>query len=263
MAACLALLCCLLVMQAVAGSAWGQPVQPLQPALPEQPSKCPQDDAQPLDAALSRLPDCQNNASWLAWAGDRLNRQGRTLEALDYLERALLVEPGLLPAQLGYVLALAANSETSAALALAQSVLESGQLPAGTAQSLSQRVRQWRSQEHARAVAGPWAASKQPTDRWIVRLSAGSRVGYDSNLLGAPNLESLTLLVSGQPVQLPLDPSYLSQGGSYLRLEAQAEASRLISLAGGGVIGRVWPRIGFLSGPPSGCCHPVATTGQC
>jgi hypothetical protein len=183
------------------------------------PGLCATDDRQPLEAALARLPDCQDNPGWLAWVGDRLNRAGRHAEALEHLERALLLEPGLAPAQLGYLLALAGSGDIEAALAFAQDLLAGGSLPPAVAGPLAQRVARWQQ-----ALSQPLPVA--PTER--TRLSVGARAGYDSNLLGAPNLDSLTLILAGQPVELPLDASYRSRTGSYLRMDTTADHSRLL-----------------------------------
>ncbi len=180
---------------------------------------CAPADASPLDAELSRLGVCQDSPSWLAWVGERLNRAGRHAEALEHLERALLLEPAYLPARLGYLLALAGSGDTEAALAFAQQLLAEGRLPPDLAGPLAQRVARWqRDIREPLPVAGGART----------RLSLGTRIGYDSNLLGAPNLDSLTLILAGQPVQLPLDESYRNRRGSHLRLDAALDHSRLL-----------------------------------
>lgn len=180
---------------------------------------CAPQDSLPLDAALAQVPACQTHASWLAWLGDRLNRAGRHAEALDHLERALLLQPALVPAQLGYLLALAGSGDLEAALAYANQLLEAGSLPQDVAQPLARRVARWQQELQAPA---PAATSR-------TRFSAGVRAGHDSNLLGAPNLNSLTLILAGQPVDLPLDDSYRSRPGTYLRFDAGADHTRLLN----------------------------------
>ena len=44
-----------------------------------------------LPDELVRLPQCQDDSAWLAWAGWALNQLGRYTEAAQYLERALLL----------------------------------------------------------------------------------------------------------------------------------------------------------------------------
>ena len=176
-------------------------------------------ETEPLETSLARLSTCQDQPVWLAWAGERLNRAGRHAEAVDYLERALLLDPTLLPANLGYLLALAGSGDIEAALALANDLLRQRDLPAAVAGPLAQRTERWQRELQLPAVA----LRSSPT-----RVSAGIRVGRDSNLLGAPNLDSLTLVLAGQPVELPLDDSYRSRAGSYIRLDGNIDHTRLL-----------------------------------
>jgi hypothetical protein len=147
-----------------------------------------------------------------------LNRAGRHAEALDHLERALMLEPALVPAQLGYLLALAGSGDLDAALAYATQLLDAGSLPPEVAQPLARRVAGWQQD----LQAPPQVAASR------TRYSIGVRAGHDSNLLGAPNLNSLTLILAGQPVDLPLDDSYRSRPGSYLRFDASVDHTRLL-----------------------------------
>jgi hypothetical protein len=180
---------------------------------------CQPGEGEPLEQSLAHVADCQDQPSWLAWVGERLNRAGRYAEAVDHLERALLLDPGLLPARLGYLLALAGSGDTEAALALASDMLAQDELPPSVRGPLAQRVERWQ-RERAQPTA-PLATSR-------TRMSAGLRVGRDSNLLGAPNLDSLTLILAGQPVELPLDDTYRSRPGNYLRLDGNLEHARLL-----------------------------------
>jgi hypothetical protein len=186
--------------------------------LPAPAQACTPQDSQPLDAALTQVPACQANAGWLAWLGERLNRAGRHAEALEHLERALLLEPAFVPAQLGYLLALAGSGDLEAALAYAGQLLDGGALPPELAQPLAARVARWQQA----LLAPPPAASSR------TRYSVGLRAGHDSNLLGAPNLNSLTLILAGQPVDLPLDDSYRRRPGNYLRLDLAVDHTRLL-----------------------------------
>jgi tetratricopeptide (TPR) repeat protein len=188
-------------------------------ALTHTPTRaCTPFDGQPLEAALAQVPACQAHAPWLAWLGDRLNRVGRHAEAFDHLERALLLQPALVPAQLGYLLALAGTGDLEAALAWANQLLVAGSLPPEAAQQLARRVA--RSQQELQAPAQP-ATSR-------TRVLASVRLGYDSNPLGAPSLKSLPLILAGQPVDLPLDDAYRSRPSSYLRIDAGVDHVRFL-----------------------------------
>jgi hypothetical protein len=61
---------------------------------------------------------------------------------------------------------------------------------------------------------------------WQSRVTLAARTGFDSNLLGSPNLDSLALTLSGQTLVLALDESYLARRGTYVRADAQLELQR-------------------------------------
>ena len=58
-----------------------------------------------LEALLAEVAQCQTDAEFLAQLGFLLNAQGRYTEALDHLERALMLNPGLKGAQIDYAVA--------------------------------------------------------------------------------------------------------------------------------------------------------------
>lgn len=167
-----------------------------------------------LDAATQRMlaavPACQKDANFLAALGRLLNRQGRYLEAADHLERALMLAPDLKDAQLSYAIALTGSGDLLSAAALIDNLLADPALPPHL-RPLIQR------QKDALAAEA---------DGWQSRLTLAARLGYDSNLLGSPNLGSLALTLSGQTLVLPLDESYLARGGSYARADAQLDLHR-------------------------------------
>jgi len=168
-----------------------------------------------LQRMMDALPVCQKDAVFLAKLGQLLNRQGLYLEAADHLERALMLEPNLKDAQLSYAIALAGSGDILGATALLDDLLADPAMP-GDLRLLIVR------QKAALAGAG------EPVG-WQSRFTLATRLGYDSNLLGSPNLESLTLTLSGQNLVLPLDASYLARGGGYARADVQADLHRSAS----------------------------------
>ena len=56
--------------------------------------------------------------------------------------------------------------------------------------------------------------------QWQTRTQLSAIFGRDSNLLGAPNLDSLALTLGNTTQILPLENSYMAQAGSYHRSEA-------------------------------------------
>jgi len=157
---------------------------------------------------LDVLPDCQKSALWLANLGHYLNRLGRYQEAADHLERALLLEPELPGARLDYALSLAGLGDTSSALALVNDLLAAPNVPNTIRIALEHQKARWRTDAGA-AYA------------WQVSGMVSARLGFDSNLLGSPNLNALTLTFPGQTQILPLDPDNRPKAGGYQRADAQ------------------------------------------
>lgn len=157
---------------------------------------------------VAQISHCQQHAPWLAVLGRWHLFQGRYAEALEHLERALLLDPTQAPVQLDFAIALAGAGDTLSALGLVRQLQQEPNLPEALRQALQARVEQWQN---------PVTLSLGPLEQRQWRLQLGTRLGHDSNLLGAPNLQSITLQLFGLPVTLPLDDSYASQPGPYHR----------------------------------------------
>ena len=168
-----------------------------------------------LQRMLAAVPVCQKDANFLAALGQLLNSQGRYLEAADHLERALMLDPALKDAQLSYAIALTGSGDVLSAAALLDNLLADPALPAHLRPLIAQ---QKATLAGVAAVAG--------SSGWQSRFTLATRVGYDSNLLGSPNLSSLALTLSGQTLVLPLDQSFLARGGRYARADAQLDLHR-------------------------------------
>lgn len=164
---------------------------------------------------------CPKSATELATLGQQLNTQGQYLQAAEHLERALMLDPGLKDAQLSYAIALTGMGDLLSANALLLDLLADPQLPA------TLRLLIAAQQSKLQALR---TSATQPADSpaWQHRFSLSARLGFDSNLLGAPNLGSLTLTLPGQAVVLPLDESNLAQSGGYLRTDALLTARRTL-----------------------------------
>lgn len=160
-----------------------------------------------IGAWLAVLGQCQRDPVYLAGLGQRLNQQGRYLEASEHLERALMFDPDLKGARVDYAIALAGSGDAASAFALMSSLLAEPDLPPSLRASL----------QHHAPVDGPG---------WDMRTTASVRLGRDSNLRGAPNLSGLTLSIAGLPVLLPLDESYQARSGPYARADLQIDARR-------------------------------------
>ena len=184
------------------------PQAPVAPATPELPAAA-------LERMLAQLSACQKDAVFLATLGQLLNRQERYLEAADHLERALMLDPDLKDAQLSYAIALTGSGDVTSAQALIDNLLNDADLPAALRPLIARQKAMLAS---ASVVADPYA--------WQKRFTLATRLGYDSNLLGSPNLSSLALNLFGQTVVAQLDESYLARAASYARADAQLEFSR-------------------------------------
>lgn len=185
-------------------------------ALAQGPAPCdsPALRAASADELLTHLQRCQNNAAYLARLGALFNAEQRYPEAAEHLERAILFNPDDVAPQMGYAIALAGSGDTLSALQLMGGLLARTDLAEPQRASLMAARARW-----AQAAT----ASLQQT-----RLHAGLRMGYDNNLLGAPNLTSLTLTFPGEVVNLPLDGSNLPQPGAYLRADARLDHTRIL-----------------------------------
>jgi tetratricopeptide (TPR) repeat protein len=162
------------------------------------------------------VPACQYQPQWLASLGNVLNQLGRYREAVDHLERALLLDARLIDAQIDYAIALAGVGDTLSAQGMLASLLETPELPEPMRATLQQQ----------QAALAKGQSPTLRTARWQARAQLGLLVGRDSNLLGAPNIGSLALTLGDITQVLPLESSYLAKAGNYNRTEAAVHARR-------------------------------------
>jgi hypothetical protein len=167
-----------------------------------------------LDGLIDQLPQCQRDAPYLAALGNVLNKKGRYAEASDHLERALMLAPDLKGAKLDYAISLAGTGDTDSAGALLDDLLADPAVPAQLRTAM----------ERQRAL---WAGTN-----WRSTVLLTARIGHDSNLLGAPDLSSLTLTFPGQSVLLPLDASAQARAGTYNRADLQLELQKRTAAGG-------------------------------
>jgi hypothetical protein len=182
-------------------------------------SSCAAADAS-LQRLLDAVPQCQKDVLFLATLGQRLNGEGRYLEAADHLERALMLDPSLKDAQLSYAIALTGSGDMLSATALLDQLLGDPALPAALRPLIE---KQKTALAQVIGATGPKPLAGAYLGGWQSRFTLAARIGYDSNLLGSPNLESLALTLSGQTLVLALDESYLARGGSYSRTDVQMD----------------------------------------
>ena len=182
----------------------------------------------PIDEQLARLPDCQRSVPFLTQLGQLLNARGRYFEALDHLERALLLDPNLPQAQLDYAIALAGSGDLLSARLLLDSILAQNDLPPELRRTLLQ-ARQRLANPGGLVAAGKADAAG---NLLAVGFSASLRQGRDSNLLGTPSISSLELTFPGDVVVVQLADSNAPRAGSYTRADAKLELSHQTPGAG-------------------------------
>ncbi len=154
-----------------------------------------------LEARLAPfMSECLKSSEYFALLGAAQMEAGRLVEALETLERALLLDPTNGAAQIDYAQALYLRGQLFSALDLNDQLLARSDLTAELRGMLEDRRQVWRRQtrEHG--------------------FQADVLGGYDNNLNGAPDPSQITLTLSGEPVLLTLNPEYRPVSGSFLNL---------------------------------------------
>jgi hypothetical protein len=174
---------------------------------------------------LPLLNQCLNSSEYFALRGAAELNTGQLSEALESLERALLLEPDNGAAQIDYALALFEAGQLFAALEINRRLLGRDDLPANLQPGLRQRQQQWQR-------------LTRQTESQLDVLA-----GYDNNLNGAPTGEQLTLTLSGEPVLLELNPEFQPVSGPFTNLRAGTRFRQLTPNAQHNVTGDVRGRI--------------------
>lgn len=139
-------------------------------------------------------PQCMGVAPFLALLGALLAQEGEHEQALVWLERALMLDPGLQGAEVDHALTLAALGEPDAVIALALAWRDRTDLPPAVSRKLQQVL--------VAATALVNHQSAQP--RWIRQRALSLVAGYETNLDNSPRLSELTLTVPGGDITLPV-----------------------------------------------------------
>lgn len=155
------------------------------------------------------LPRCLRDSDYFALLGAAQMNTGRLSEALESLERALLIEPRNGGAQIDYAEALYRQGQLFSALELNQQIMRRDDVPEHLASLLSERQQAWRGM----------------TRQW--GYQADILAGYDNNLNGAPSPSQITLTLSGENVVLPLNPDFQSVEGPFMNLRLGARYRQL------------------------------------
>lgn len=155
------------------------------------------------------LPRCLRDSDYFALLGAAQMNTGRLNEALESLERALLIEPRNGGAQIDYAEALYRQGQLFSALELNQQIMRRDDVPEHLATLLSERQQAWRGM----------------TRQW--GYQADILTGYDNNLNGAPSPNQITLTLSGENVVLPLNPDFQSVEGPFMNVRLGARYRQL------------------------------------
>ena len=146
------------------------------------------------------MPECLDSAEYFALYGAALLNNGQVPNAIESLERAILLDPEQGAAQIDYAQALFLQGELFPALELNNRLLARPDLPASLQPLIAERQRNWQAMTSQRSIQ--------------VDLLAG----YDNNLNSAPSPSQITLTLSGEPVLLTLNEESQPVSGPYLNL---------------------------------------------
>ncbi|MDE2259535.1 MAG: tetratricopeptide repeat protein [Betaproteobacteria bacterium] len=154
---------------------------------------------------------CENRADYFAYRGLVALQRGEAAAAVEWLERALLINPNLAGVEVDYARALALAGDRAAAANLARELLARPDLPPAVASWLPQQFQDW-----------------SITSDWVSRFSVASLAGYETNLNSAPQNPFVTLTLGSGDLSLQLSPQFQPKRGA---------AGQLIL---SGVVGREW-----------------------
>jgi hypothetical protein len=164
---------------------------------------------------LSRLEDqrelCNENAAFLALLGALWLEQGDATQALLWLERSLMLDPGAPGSQADHALALAALGEKTAVVELLQRWGDRQDIPP----ALRARLAAARAPAKSAAPSSAATASALPavgsgvTWRRTVSLMRGN----ETNLDHSPRLSEITLSDISGPIEVPLAVPIVPRSG--------------------------------------------------
>ncbi len=182
---------------------------------------------QRMDAAKA---SCMTHSQFLANLGALWLEEGEPSQALIWLERSLLLDPGHLGAQADHALALAALGQPAARDALAEAWRARRDVPEAL---------------RARLLPGPISASAPlpavrlgaaVQDGWVSYRELSALAGFESNLNQSPKLYEITLTPPTGPEPIDLESPLLPRRGAAVmtdlswQLARSPEAGRIVRL---------------------------------
>jgi hypothetical protein len=144
------------------------------------------------------LRQCIEDASFLATLGGLLLEDEDPAQALIWLERSLLLDPGNLGAQADHAIALAALGEPDALKALALGWRDRTDLPPGL------RERLFPTDPRRQYALPNVRLGEAPKPIWGLQGDISLLAGRETNLDRSPRLSELTLTVPEGPLVLPV-----------------------------------------------------------
>jgi hypothetical protein len=199
-------------------------------ALHAQQSECPAQPVYPLPTeaaklqelsdrllALSTEKSCLTDAAFHAWRGAVLMALGRTIEAVEPLERALMADPDLPGAQLDLAQALALQGDKASAASLLEGLRERVDVPGPLRAAIETQLA---------ALQTPPGKDDTANKSWYTRLRLTTLLGADSNLNNAPAGSEITLTLPQGDQTFQLDPSSLARSGGALSAALQWQGLR-------------------------------------
>ena len=156
-----------------------------------------------------QLQSCLNNSGYFALYGASLLNTGEINDALEMLERSLLIDPMNGSAQIDYAQALFQNGQLIAALQVNQSILDRKDLPNGLRDFLFSRQEAW----------GEF--------RFQNRYHISFTQGYSSNLNNATLTREHLVTLNDNAAILSLSDEDLAQSGQYSNLGVSARLYEL------------------------------------
>ena len=157
----------------------------------------------------SFLLQCLDSSEYFALIGAARLNAGLLPEAVEALERALLLNPENGAAQIDFAEALYRQGQLFPAIELNKQVLQRPDVPANLRPALELRQEEWRGLTRDTSFRGDFL------------------LGYDSNLNGAPDPGQVTLTIAGENVLLALGEEFEAMSGPYTNLGLTASHRRL------------------------------------
>lgn len=160
-----------------------------------------------LNAWFARAPRCGSHARYLFRLGQLLNAAHRYDEALEYLEGAMLREPGDWRIEVEYAIALAGSGDEMAARALLRQLRNHPEIDAAVRQEIGV------------ILDRRWMLSMLP--RGMVSVTTG----YDDNLLGTPFQGPFDLTLPLGRLTVTPDGSRAPLRGRFIRADVRLEGA--------------------------------------